>query len=277
MENVRSASWIPPVYLYLAGRQTINDTRYRHDARLAGPKRVLIKRTTSGTGTLYAGGRRLEVPTGFAFVIERPGPYVYCYEHTPEPWQFEFVTIGFRDVAEILPAWLRREPLIALRDNPELDAQFAKLVETRLADDNRNDLLQSAQAYRFFLAIVAAGSDRQVTGDRRPIARGRKKIEAKFRDALSVRELAREAGCSTESFIRRFHQSYGVTPRRYVNLLRVRHACRLLEAGELPLKSIALECGFSSPHYFGRTFRQFLGVSPGTYRKNPDPLRPELT
>lgn len=269
--------WIPPVYLYAAAREVVSDVRYRNDARAPGPGRILIKRTLSGTGTLYVGTRRLEVPAGWAFAIERPGPYLYAYEHTREPWRYEFVTIGFRDVAEILPRWLKRDPLIPLKDFPELEAQFVKLVDSRLADSSREDLLQSAQAYRFFLGYVAAKSKAALTHDRNPIARCRRTIEQRFREPLSIAELAGAAGYATESFIRKFHQSYGVTPRHFVNLLRIRHACRLLEAGELPLKRIARECGFSSPHYFGRTFRQFLGVSPGAYRKHPDPLRPELT
>src|ERR1700753_3211785 len=112
--GVSLPTWIPPVYLYAANRESAGDKRYRHDARTPGPKRILIKRTLSGTGTLYVESRRYEVPAGWAFVIERPGPYVYCYEHTREPWRYEFVTIGFRDVAEILPRWLRAEPLLAL-------------------------------------------------------------------------------------------------------------------------------------------------------------------
>jgi AraC-like DNA-binding protein len=276
--SIRDAMpWIPPVYLYAAAREVAADVSYRHDASLAGPSRVLIKRSISGTGTLYVGTRRLDVPPGWAFVIERPGPYRYCYEQTREPWRFEFVTIGFRDVAEILPRWLKRDPLIALKDFPELDQQFAKLVASRLADSSREDLLQSAQAYRFFLGYVATKSKAALARDRNPIARCRRTIEQRFREPLSVAELATDAGYATESLIRKFRQSYGVTPRHFVNLLRIRHACRLLEAGELPLKNIARECGFSSPHYFGRTFRQFLGVSPGAYRKHPDPLRPELT
>lgn len=270
-------AWTPPVFLYAAGRDSANHPRYRHDASVkSSPRRILIKRTRSGTGTLYVGGRRHVVPAGWAFVIERPGPYLYCYEAAPEAWRFEFATIGFggfRDAGALLPEWLQRDPLIALQDFPQLDEQFSQLVDVRLGSGQADDLLHSALAYRFFLDYVAARSKSALAGDRHPAARCRLTIERRFTEPLMIRELAEEVGYAPESLTRTFHQRYGVTPRHYVNVLRVRMACRLLESGGLPLKTVARKCGFSSPHYFGRTFRQFLGVSPGAYRKAPDPLR----
>jgi AraC-like DNA-binding protein len=268
--------WIPPVYLYAAGRESISSTRYVHDASVPSPRRILIKRTISGTGTLYVGDKRHAVLRGWAFVIERPGPYRYCYEHTREPWKFEFVTIGFRDSTSVLPEWLRLDPLIAIHESAELDEQFRRLVELRLANSSRDDLLHSALAYRFFLGYVAARSRAATSRDRRPVALCRQKIERQFASPLSMRALAGEAGIEPETLSRNFRAQYGVTPRHYVNLLRIRQACRMLESGDLPLKTIALKCGFSSPHYFGRTFRQFLKMSPGAYRHKPDPLRAEL-
>ena len=270
-----SEPWIPPVYLYAAGRETVANTRYRNDASVPGPRRILIKRTLAGTGTLYVSGARHEVPPGCAFVIERPGPYLYCYEHTSDPWTFEYVTIGFRDSSSVLPKWLRSNPLVEIQADAELDEQFRRLVELRLRDARSDDLLHSALAYRFFLAYVAAKSGRPKA--RHPVAMCREKIERRFASSFSLRELAREAGIEPETLSRAFRRHYGMTPRHFVNRLRIRQACRMLEAGELPLKTIAQKCGFSSAHYFGRTFRQLLGMTPGAYRSNPDPLRAELS
>ncbi len=51
-----------------------------------------------------------------------------------------------------------------------------------------------------------------------------------------------------------------------VRAIRVREACRLLEAGELSLTQIGFWCGFSDSAHFSRDFKKSLGMPPSVYR-----------
>lgn len=51
-----------------------------------------------------------------------------------------------------------------------------------------------------------------------------------------------------------------------VRAVRVREACRLLEAGELSLTQIGFWCGFSDSAHFSRDFKKSLGMPPSVYR-----------
>ncbi|MBQ1222950.1 MAG: helix-turn-helix transcriptional regulator, partial [Oscillospiraceae bacterium] len=51
----------------------------------------------------------------------------------------------------------------------------------------------------------------------------------------------------------------------YLNTLRIRHACVLIEQGISGVKDISNLCGFSDPMYFSRLFKAKLGVSPREY------------
>ncbi|KRA84068.1 GlxA family transcriptional regulator [Altererythrobacter sp. Root672] len=85
--------------------------------------------------------------------------------------------------------------------------------------------------------------------------------------ALSVEELAAVIGMSVRSFSRHFVEEAGVTPREFVERARIDGARNLLEAGELPLKSIAYDCGFSDADRMRAVFSRRLGVSPAAYRE----------
>jgi len=274
-ELMSDSPWLPPVYLFRAGRESVNTLDYRHDARLlTHPRRILIKRTLTGTGTLYVRRRRLSVPAGWAFAIERPGPYAYAFEEPAEPWRFEYLTIGLHLTGPLLPPALQEHPRLCLDEQPDLGEELTRLVDMRLAPDHVEDLLGSAMAYRFLLGFVAAKLGMNARPSQDPVTRFKRLLEAHFTEAFTIADFAQAVGYTVEAMTRRFREQYGMPPRRFVNGLRIRRACQLIEGGAFSLKDVARRCGFSSGNYFGRVFRALVGLSPGEYQKNPDPLRP---
>ena len=85
---------------------------------------------------------------------------------------------------------------------------------------------------------------------------------------LDLRTLSAETGYSRSHFLRMFEAATGHTPHRYVLLLRLQRAQELMRKGSASLIDIAALCGFSSHAHMSRVFRQLLGVTPSTYRRN---------
>ena len=85
---------------------------------------------------------------------------------------------------------------------------------------------------------------------------------------LDLLTLANETGYSRTHFLRMFRVATGTTPHRYLLQLRVRRAQELMHLASLSLIDIAAHCGFSSHAHMSKAFRQFLGVSPSTYRRS---------
>jgi AraC-like DNA-binding protein len=54
---------------------------------------------------------------------------------------------------------------------------------------------------------------------------------------------------------------------QYVNQLRIREACRLLEETEQSVTSIMLDAGFQTKSNFNREFRRITGLSPVAWRE----------
>jgi AraC family transcriptional regulator len=85
---------------------------------------------------------------------------------------------------------------------------------------------------------------------------------------LTLEELAGVAEVSPNYFVSLFRQSMGMTPHRYVLQQRVARGTELLAHSQLPLVDIAFRCGFLDQSQFTTTFKKFLGVTPGQYRKS---------
>jgi transcriptional regulator GlxA family with amidase domain len=84
---------------------------------------------------------------------------------------------------------------------------------------------------------------------------------------LDVSALAERACMSTRTFLRRFRDQTGATPRQWLLNARIRLAQELLESSARPIEEIALTAGFESPTTFRARFRRQVGVAPTAYRQ----------
>ena len=84
---------------------------------------------------------------------------------------------------------------------------------------------------------------------------------------LSLAELAGWANLSERTLSRRFTQTVGVTPLRWLLTQRIALARRFLEQTELSVDRIAARAGFGSAVTMRQHFARFLGVSPRDYRR----------
>lgn len=86
-------------------------------------------------------------------------------------------------------------------------------------------------------------------------------IDASFSQPLSLDTLAAVAGLSVSRFTARFRNEVGLSPHRYLCLVRVRRAQDLLCDGLAP-SLVATEVGFFDQSHLCRHFRRLLGVTP---------------
>lgn len=85
--------------------------------------------------------------------------------------------------------------------------------------------------------------------------------------SLSVESLASEVHLTPMRLRTLFTRDTGMSPKRFLNTLRLREAARLLCQSENRIKEIAADCGFASDHYFHLVFRQAFGCTPTNYRR----------
>lgn len=88
-----------------------------------------------------------------------------------------------------------------------------------------------------------------------------------FCGILSVDEVAQECHVSAAHLIRSFGRYLGMTPKQYMDRVRVEMACDLLKYTGKSMEEIAELSGFSEARQMRRVFRKIMDVPPQEYRE----------
>lgn len=93
-------------------------------------------------------------------------------------------------------------------------------------------------------------------------------IDRHLEEALTIESLASSVNMSPPLFRRRFTAATGMSVHHYVMKIRIQRANELLASTNVPLASIAVQCGFSSQSHMTKVFRREIGATPGDVRRN---------
>lgn len=85
---------------------------------------------------------------------------------------------------------------------------------------------------------------------------------------LNAKMICNELNLNREYFSRLFHKKTKLTFSEYLNNYRIAKACFLIETTDSNIQEIAYSCGFNSPYYFSRVFKELLNVAPSIYLKD---------
>ncbi|MFJ8826362.1 GlxA family transcriptional regulator [Streptomyces sp. NPDC102467] len=86
-------------------------------------------------------------------------------------------------------------------------------------------------------------------------------------EPLTLRELARHAGLSQRTLMRRFTEETGTTPLRWLLNARLGKARELLEATDHSVDRVARDCGLGTAANLRLHFRRALDTTPTAYRR----------
>lgn len=85
-------------------------------------------------------------------------------------------------------------------------------------------------------------------------------------EPLEIGALARHAGLSERTFLRRFRDGTGISPLKWLRRERIGRAMKLLEDSDMALADVGAACGFASPESFRKAFFEIARTSPAAYR-----------
>lgn len=91
-------------------------------------------------------------------------------------------------------------------------------------------------------------------------------IHAGYASLLTLEDVAVAANMNASAASRLFARCTGSTVTRYLTVVRVNAACRLLRETDRPVTTIATEAGFANLSNFNRRFREVKRMSPSSYR-----------
>ena len=87
-------------------------------------------------------------------------------------------------------------------------------------------------------------------------------IRLNYYSNINVKDVAEHIGISERHLRRMFSQHLNLAPLDYLNQTRVNKAIELLRNTDISIKEVCFQCGFQSPQYFSRVFKQQTSISP---------------
>lgn len=139
---------------------------------------------------------------------------------------------------------------------------FAEIM-LELRDGSRQAQLQAlASAFRILtLAMMPQGDPRTVTEQARDL------IRKNFsHPEINVSTLAELLHVHRITLNRLFMKTYGISPGKYLNSVRLQEGIRLLTETADPVKEVAKQCGYASAGYFTKVLQRQTGHTPRSLR-----------
>lgn len=99
------------------------------------------------------------------------------------------------------------------------------------------------------------------------IERAVERIRTRFREKITVPELAELACLSPRQLHRKFAEAFGMSPQAVLMKVRIQAACELLADPDKPVGEIAREVGFADQSSFTQHFQKHLGMTPLRFRR----------
>ncbi len=92
-------------------------------------------------------------------------------------------------------------------------------------------------------------------------------IEENFRQAIQVSQLADMVNITPRTLNRRFQAAVMMRPIEYIQAVRIEQAKRLLELGDVTIKSLACQVGYDDISSFTRLFKRATELTPKEYQE----------
>ncbi len=220
---------------------------------------ALIYITSGVCRYVFEGEREVTVRAGDVLYLARHANYTIYVE---EP-HYRFVFCDF-DFDSDLP---RECDVFSFSAPLRAEQLFDKLFNVYQKAGHAFGAEAMAILYTIYALVIESSTNREESPTAR-MGEARLYIDTNYKNVnLSVSYLAEYLGISETHFRNLFKKAFGEAPSQYIISRRLQAAKELLRHVFLPLEDVAVQCGFSSCHYFIRTFKKHMGTTPAQYRK----------
>ncbi|MEZ2128725.1 MULTISPECIES: AraC family ligand binding domain-containing protein [unclassified Sinorhizobium] len=249
-----------------AGYEVRQNETYDWDGRRRGQTPfTVLQHTISGLGRLRYQNRNYKLRAGDTFLVLVPHNHRYWLEKG-DRWEYFWISMNGEET-------LRIHKLVLAATGPVLRLQPATIdhladCSLRLVRGATSPGAASAIAYEAAMALYDDVFGSQALADNpsamQPVI---DHINANLDKPLPVGELAAILGLSRAHFSRSFAESEGIPPAEFVLQQRLQRAVKLLTRADfLPVKEVAIMCGFEDANYFSKVFRRIYGTNPTEFR-----------
>lgn len=248
----------------------------RHKIGPAVHPYILIHTVESGYGTFVWQGKNYRLGQGDTFVIFPGVLFSYEADHT-EPWIYRWVAIQGPHALEMLKKTgiTTTDPIVRGADPEHLAGLFESIERvleqqsgetvTTLATDGWFRILL-AEFARLNAPKLRYSTAEALTDSERAVEQAIRWFQTQYMLPVSIDKLAASLGYHRTHFTKVFKQLTSLSPKQYINQVRLERAKELLRTN-LSVEQVGNSCGFTDPLYFSKQFKLWTGESPSQFRE----------
>lgn len=224
-----------------------------------------------GKGEIILNHQKSIISEGQCALIYAGEPH--AYHALTSDWTVHFIGFSGPDCLRILGTLRMRESGIYHLSNKNLFLEHIQALNYLREREIKNKRAEFSKECYSFLIDLSSCINRINTAvptqENEIIQSVINYMEEHYSSAVSLDDIAEQVQLSKEYLCTLFKRTMQQTIIQHLTGLRIAHARIFL--GQYPEKKvseIAKMCGFESPSYFGKIFKEMVGVTPETYRKN---------
>ncbi len=222
----------------------------------------------SGKGIFSIDGKTYELESGSGFLIP-PGELAFYQADEKEPWTYIWVGFsGNKAQKHIYDIGLSGHvPIFHSKEQEGLYACVRDMMEHNTYG-GANELRRVGQLYVFLSMLTKENAvEREVEKDNQYVKRAIEFIQSNYHIPIKVMDIA-DYVCLNRSYLYRlFLETTKMSPHLFLSRYRITKAAELLLTSSLSIESICYSVGYKDPFVFTKAFKEMLGMSPTTYRK----------
>lgn len=179
-----------------------------------------------------------------------------------------------QEVSGILEAINSKAFFIRMDENPMLATLVSAIIDEMKHKKEYHLECVRGMVYALLFEISRYNGKRQLhTSERSGTLQLEKAIvyvEENYFNNFKIADLANVCHMSETHFRRIFQEKMNMTPIEYVNFVRIKKACELIDKTDISMEDVAQRVGFITPSTFNRNFRRIIGTSPYQWKKRPE-------
>ena len=213
-----------------------------------------------GHGVFRSEGRELRMAPGDVFVL-----FSGQVHHITaiDNWEYRWLTLDGEMPDAVVQAFgIGREMFHA---GPCPEELFTRLSNEIAKITPQGQRTASATAYE----ILSLANRRAVESPRamEQFEKSMELIRCRYGSCdFNISTLAREVGVHRTSLSQLFRAQVMMSPIEYLTSFRVGRAIKMLQETDLPVRDVAVRCGFACPNYFANVIKKKVGHTPSEIR-----------
>lgn len=224
-----------------------------------------------GQGELILNNQRSVITKGQGFLIYPDQEHIY--QAISNDWTLHIAAFNGPLCVEILTLLqMGQSGVYHFSDSSVFEQHIQKLLwlyENRTSDQT---LSYSKECYDFLLDLsrcITHTHEFAYSHESPFVLKVVSWLEENYARPISLDELAKAVNLTKDYMCALFKKITGETIIQCLTSIRIGHARQfLIQYPDKKVIEIAHMCGFDSPSYFGKIFKQLIGMTPERYRKN---------